>query len=130
MMHPPYDYQNDKQIRETIELFRNDEFLMDKVLNHNPSFGYNTLEGLFEEDCVQALDQIINEKFGIKRDARKRWKENDDGIHVLAVALYQIMKEHNYNERNEKFSDFVIRIVKDGILKPGKIRDYYEKFYN
>ena len=130
MMHPPYDYNNDEELRNTIKLFNKDGLLMDKVLNHNPSFGYNTLEGLFEEDCVQSLDQIINEKFGIKRDAKKRWKENDDGIHVLAVALYQIMKEQNYNQKNEKFRDFLIRIVNEGILQPGKIKDYYDKFYN
>ncbi|MDQ3020293.1 MAG: hypothetical protein M3R36_06955 [Bacteroidota bacterium] len=119
MMHPPYDYKNDEELRKTIELFKTDEFLMDKVLNHNPSFGYNSLEGLWEEDCVQSLDQIINEKFGILRDAKKRWKENDDGIHVLAIALYQIMKEQNYNDKNEVFRDFLLRIVNEGILKPG-----------
>jgi hypothetical protein len=130
MMHPPYDYNNDEELRNTIELFRKDEFLMDKVLNHNPSFGYNTLEGLFEEDCVQSLDQIINEKFGIAKDAKKRWKENDDGIHVMAIALCQIMKQENYNSKNEKFRDFLIRIVKEGTLKPGMVKDYYDKFYN
>lgn len=130
MMHPPYDYANDIELRTTIETFRNDDFLMDKVLNHNPSFGYNTLEGLFEEDCVQALDQLINEKFGISRDAKKRWKENDDGIHVLAIALYQIMKDKNYNQKNEKFRDFLLRIINEGTLKPGTIKNYYNKFYN
>lgn len=130
MMHPPYDYANDEELRNVIETFRKDDFLMDKVLNHNPSFGYNSLEGLFEEDCVQALEQIINEKFNIPRDAKKRWKENDDGIHVFAIALYQVMKTENYNEKNEKFRDFLVRITKSGILKPGLIKDYYDKFYN
>jgi hypothetical protein len=130
MMHPPYDYANDEELRNTIELFKKDEFVMDKVQNHNPSFGYNTLEGLFEEDCVQSLDQIISEKLGIARDAKKRWKESDEGIHVLAVALYQIMKEENYNQKNEKFRDFIIRLVKEEKLVPGKIIKYYEMFYN
>jgi hypothetical protein len=130
MMHPPYDYQNDEVLRNTIELFRKDDFLMDKVTNHNLSFGYNTLEGLFEEDCVQSLDQVINEKLGMGRDAKKRWVESDDGIHVLAIALYQIMKVEYYNSGKEVFRDFLLRLVKTGTLAPGKIKEYYDKFYN
>jgi len=129
MMHPPYDYTNDKELHDIIDSFKDDEFLMDKVLNHNPSFGYNTLDGLFEEDCVQSLDQVINEKFNIAKEPKKRWRESDDGIHVLAIALYQIMKQQNFNEKNEAFRDFLIRIVKEGTLVPGKIKEYYDKFY-
>jgi hypothetical protein len=130
MMHPPYDYNSDADIRHLIEQFRADEFLMDKVTNHNPSFGYNTLEGLFEEDCVQSLDQVISEKFGLAKDARLRWKESDDGIHVLSIALYQIMKEQSYNEKGEVFRDFLMRIVSSKLLEPGKIKEYYDRFYN
>jgi hypothetical protein len=129
MMHPPYDYQNDEEIRNIIELFRSDDFVMDKVNNHNPSLGYNTLEGLFEEDCVQTMDQLIAEKLGVAKDAKKRWQESDEGIHVLAIALYQIMKDENYNEKGEKLRDFLIRIVSSKILYPGKIKEYYDKFY-
>lgn len=130
MMHPPYDYSSDKEIKQLIESFKNDEFFMDKVQNHNPSLGYNSPEGLFEEDCVQSLDQIINEKFGIAKNAGLRWKESDEGIHVLAIALYQIMKEENYNEKGEVFRDFLLRLNKEGKLIPGKIKEYYNKFYN
>jgi len=129
MMHPPYDYKNDAELRGVIESFSKDEFVMDKVNNHNKSLGYNTLDGLFEEDCVQSLDQMINEKLGVAIDARKRWKESDEGIHVLAIALYQIMKEENYNSNGEVFRDFIIRLYKEGKLIPGKIKDYFNKFY-
>jgi len=129
MMHPPYDYKNDAEIRELLKSFEADEFFMDKVKNHNPSFGYNTPEGLFEEDCVQSLDQVINESLGVSIDARKRWQQSDDGIHVLAVALYQIMKEENYNSGNEVFRDFLLRIFKEGKLTAGMVKDYYNKFY-
>jgi hypothetical protein len=130
MMHPPYDYINDEGLRKAIESLRGDEFLMDKVLNHNPSFGYNTLEGLIEEDCVQALDQLISEKLGVERDPRKRWKENDDGIHVFAVALYQVMKEEKYNSKHEVFRDFLVKMIESGRLSAGKIKSFHEAFYN
>lgn len=129
MMHPPYDYDRDVDLKVLIWSFEEDEFVMDKVKNHNKSFGYNTLDGLFEEDCVQSLDQMINENLGVAKDARKRWLESDEGIHVLAVALYQIMKEEKYNIKNEKFRDFIMRINREGKFVPGKIKEYYDKFY-
>lgn len=129
MMHPPYDYKNDSELRKLIDFFGADEFLMDKVKNHDPALGYNSLEGLFEEDCVQVLDQLINEKLGLAKDAAGRWNQSDEGIHVLSVALYQIMKSEKYNEKNEVFRDFLMRIVDSGTLKPGMIKEYHDKFY-
>lgn len=129
MMHPPYDYKNDSELRTVVESFSTDEFVMDKVNNHNKSLGYNTLDGLFEEDCVQSLDQLINENLGVSNDAKKRWQESDEGIHVLAIALYQIMKADNYNSKGEVFRDYIIRIHKEGKFAAGKIKEYYDKFY-
>ena len=37
--------------------------------------GYNTTAGYIEEDSVQALEQIVSEKFWIGRDACKYWQE-------------------------------------------------------
>jgi hypothetical protein len=130
MMHPPYDINNNKKLSEAIESLRRDDFLMDKVKNHNPSFGYNSLAGLVEEDCVEALDQLINEKFGIAKEAHERWKVSDDGIHVFAVALYQVMKEENYNSNHEIFSDFLIRMIESGKIGAGTIKKWHNKFYS
>lgn len=129
MMHPPYDLINDDELRNILFLLKDDEFLMDKVLNHNPSFGYNSFEGFIEENCVQALEQIINEKLEIEKDAHNRWKESDDGMHVFAVVLYNIMKEENYNNRGELFRDFLIRQIQTGKLSPGKIKQIHDTFY-
>ncbi|MEZ4690593.1 MAG: hypothetical protein R3A12_10575 [Ignavibacteria bacterium] len=50
MMHPtPFDLKNDTLLIESINKLKSEEFFMDKVLNHNPSFGYNSLEGFVEE---------------------------------------------------------------------------------
>jgi len=87
MMHPPYHLAADRELRETLDLLKSDPFLMNKVKNHNPSFGYNSFEGYIEEDCVQAHDQITCERLGIAKEAHQRWKESDDGMHVFAVAL-------------------------------------------
>jgi hypothetical protein len=129
MMHPPYDYTNSADLRIALDKLKNDEFLMDKVQNHNPSFGYNSFQGFIEEDCVQVLEQIINEKLGIQVDAVKRWMQSDDGMHVFAVALYSITKKVNYNYEKELFKDFLVRIINSVELSNGAIKKYYDIFY-
>ncbi len=69
------------------------------MLHHNPSFGYNSFDGFIEEDCVQALEQVVNERLKVEREAHKRWQESDDGMHVFAVALYRSMKEEGFNQK-------------------------------
>lgn len=130
MMHPPYDLPNDNELQNTLSLLKEDEFLMDKVLNHNPAFGYNSFEGYIEENCVQALEQIINEKLEIEREAHQRWKESDDGMHVFAVALYDVMREENYNQKGELFRDFLVRMIRIGKLSPEKTKEIYDDFYS
>lgn len=130
MMHPPYDLDSDDELKKTIYLLKEDKFLMDKVLNHNPAFGYNSFEGFIEEDCVQALEQIINEKLKIEVEAHKRWKQVDEGMHVFSVALYDVMKEENFNQKGEQFRDFLIRVIRSGKLSPGKIKSIYDAFYS
>ena len=69
-MHPPYR-ASDEAVRQAIELLGRDSIVVDKVAHHDPSFGYNTTAGYIEEDSVQALEQLISEKFGIGVNACK-----------------------------------------------------------
>lgn len=124
------DSKPDAELKAALDPLRNDEFLMDKVKNHNPSLGYNTFEGLINEDTTQALDQIIGEKLGVEREeAHKRWKEFDEGIHVFAIALYSVMKEEKFPQQGETLRNFLLRMFKTGKLAPGKIRPIYDAFY-
>jgi hypothetical protein len=129
-MHPPYNLSSDPELKGTLDLLRGDAFLMDKVNNHNPAFGYNSFEGFIEEDCVQALEQVINEKFKVEVEAHKRWKENDGGMHVFAVALYSVMKEENFNGEQETFRNFLLRMIRSGKLSAGRIKSIYDAFYS
>lgn len=128
-MHPPFHWDSDDELRHAIESLQADEFLMGKVKNHNPSFGYNTFRGFIDEDCVQALEQIINESFKVEVEAHRRWKENDDGMHVFAVALYSLMKWEHFDGTHEKFRDFLLRMIRSGKLSTGKIKPLYDAFY-
>ncbi|NIO49595.1 MAG: hypothetical protein GTN73_09215 [Candidatus Aminicenantes bacterium] len=130
MMHSPFDLVSDKELKKVIYLLKKDEFLMDKVMNHNPSYGYNSFEAFIEEDCVQALEQIINERLNIEVEAHKRWQEADEGMHVFAVVLYTLMKKKRFNQKGEKFRDFLIRMIRSGELAPGRIKIIYDNFYS
>jgi hypothetical protein len=129
MMHPPYDLARDADLRASLQSLHNDPFLMDKVQHHDPSFGYNTPEGLEEEDCVQALEQIVAESFDMGGDPRSYWKEQDDGIHVLAVALYSLMKQQHFIENHEAFPAFLNRMIHTGALLNGRIEELNRAFF-
>jgi hypothetical protein len=128
MMHPPY-VADDSNLTEALNVLKKDDFLMNKVLHHDSSFGYNTSEGFIEEDCVQALDQTINEKLHVAKEAHQRWLESDDGMHVFAVALYQVIKSEKFNQNEETFQNFLIRNIRSGKLAPGTIKLLYDAFY-
>lgn len=128
MMHPPYDLKTDSVLSAVLDRLRGDSYLIDKVEHHNPSFGYNSFEGFVEEDVVQASDQIISERLGIANDALARWTKNDDGMHVLAVALYRVMKMNKFGETDESLRDFLVRQIESGSLMPGQIQRLNEAF--
>lgn len=121
LLHPPYNLSKDRELRKAFDTLRADKFLMEKIHRHNPSFGYNSFESFVEEDCVRALDQIIGKRFGITNDAGRRWQEEDDGMHVLAAALYDSMKQEKYDGRQENFRNFMLRVLRSGKLSTGHI---------
>lgn len=124
------DTKIDAEVKTALAPFHQDAFLMDKLNNHNKSFGYNTFEGLINEDLTQALDQIIGEKLGTQIAERHlRWKKSDDGIHVFAIAFYTLMKEENFPQNGETLRSFLLRMIKSGKLAAGKIKPMYEEFY-
>jgi hypothetical protein len=123
LMHPPFD-PKDPRILGAIAVAREDAFVQSRFKGHNPSFGYNTIEGLFDEDSTQALDQIINEKIGFSfqgGDPAQRWARADEGLHVLAAAIYTLMKQQAFLESGQDYSSFIGRMVQEGKLAPGRI---------
>jgi hypothetical protein len=126
MMHPPYDIAANTTLQQSLESLKSDTFLMDKVLNHDPKFGYNDFEGYIEENCVRALDQMVSEDIGLSAGPKDRWKNSDGGMHVFANALYQVMKEESFNSNEELFSDFLIRMISEGKFEQGSIKNYYD----
>ena len=90
---------------------------------HDPKFGYNILDGLFEEDLVSALDQLIAERFGIARNPRERWNEVDGGMHVLSAALYGLMKQDGFARTGGDLEAWLLRQSNSGALAPRSLHD-------
>ena len=130
MMHPPYDLAHDAELRSDLDSLRADSFFMNKVEHHDTSFGYNTPDGLAEEDCVQALEEVIAEHFGMGHDPRAYWREQDNGIHVFAVAVYSLMKEQHFGDNSETFPAFLKRNFRQGKLSKGKVEQLNKAFFN
>jgi len=130
MMHPPYDLAHDAELRKDLDSLHADPYLMNKVEHHDPSFGYNTLDGMVEEDCVQALEEVVAEHFGAGHDSRSYWREQDGGIHVFAVTLYSVMQEQHFAEGTEPFPAFLKRMFREGKFVPGQIESTNRLFFN
>jgi hypothetical protein len=127
-MHPPYQ-RDGPAIRQAVALLGQDPLIVDKVQHHNSSFGYNTTADYIEEDSVQALEQIVSEKFGVGRNACKYWQEQDDGMHVLAAAIYADYKEA-LNQTPEPYSRWFIRAVTEGQLRGNSLQDTIKVFFS
>jgi len=130
MMHPPYDLVHDSQLSAALQSLRNDPFLMDKVKHHDRSYGYNSLEALEEEDCVQSLEQLIAEHFAMGSNPQEYWRQQDDGIHVLAVALYSLMKQQSFPSNGETFPVFLKRMIQAGALSNEHLEKLNRDFFS
>jgi hypothetical protein len=127
-MHPPY-HVDDPKVRGAIDLLERDPLVLDKVQHHDPSFGYNTTAGYIEEDSVQALEELVSEKFGVGHNACEYWKEQDGGMHVLAAAIYTDYKQAA-SQKAQPYSEWFVHAVEDGQLRGANLQKTVEAFFS
>ncbi len=121
MFHPPFDLGDE----ELLALFRplaEDKWMQNIVDDHDPRFGYNSFEGIINEDSTKALDQIVGERLGFARDPAERFVASDEGMHMVAAALYQAMKEDGFDERGGTYADWLKGALRQGWLTPEEVR--------
>jgi hypothetical protein len=129
MMHPPYD-ASDPAIASAVEQLGRDPLIRDKVENHNKSFGYNSAPGYVEEDSVQALEEIVCEQFGVERNSQEYWKAQDDGIHILAAAIYvQYNRALHDNKTALPYPQWLVKAVHNGDLQGPKLAETTRGFF-
>ncbi len=120
-LHPPFDAVNPR-VAAAIATLSQDSLLVRIVRDHDRSFGYTSIDGYIDEDAVQALEQTVSERLGIARPAGERWRQGDDGMHLLAAAIYDLMRESGFVERGGKFDEWFAEAVAAGRLNPAEIR--------
>jgi hypothetical protein len=126
-MHPPYD-AHDPSVAKAINLLGRDPLVLDKVQHHDPSFGYNTPDGYIEEDSVQALEEVVSDKLGVGRNVCQYWREQDNGMHLLAAAMYVGYKQA-VDETPQPYSKWFVHAVEDGELRGSALGKTVESFF-
>lgn len=117
MLHPPIPMDG-AVARATLAVLAKDPLIPRIVKEHDPRWGYTSLDGYLNEDLVQALDQLIGEAFGVGRNPADRWRTNDDGIHVLAAGLYGMLREDKWIETGGDIEAWLGKAVRTGRLSP------------
>ena len=120
MLHPPVAMDG-AAAKAALAIFAKDPLIPRVVAEHDPKWGYTTLEGLLNEDLAQALDQLIAEALGVARNPADRWRKADDGIHVLAGAFYGMLRQDKWIETGGSIETWLAGAAKTGRLAPQKL---------
>jgi hypothetical protein len=104
-----------------------DRGLAARFAARDPAAGYNTWAGYAEEDAAQALDQLLNTRLG--RNTRgtpvTRWTTADDGMHVLALLLYDTLLRGGFDPATGSYADFLADALADTNTWPPDLEARY-----
>jgi hypothetical protein len=82
-----------------------------------------------EEDSVQALEQLVSEKFGVGRNSCEYWREQDGGMHVLATAIYTDYKQAS-SQNSKPYSQWFVQAVQDAQLRGSNLQKTVQSFFS
>ena len=117
MLHPPVPMDG-SAAKATLAVLEKDPLIPKIVREHDPRWGYTTLDGMLNEDLAQALDQLISEALGVARNPADRWRKADDGIHVLAAGLYGLLRQDRWIDKGGSIEAWLAGSVRAGRLAP------------
>jgi hypothetical protein len=120
MLHPPIPMDG-PVATAVLQALAKDPLFTRIVRDHDPRWGYTTLEGILNEDLVQALDQLISEALGVARNPADRWRKSDDGIHVLAGAFYGMLRDDKWADTGGSIEPWLDKAVRTGRLAPARL---------
>ncbi len=116
LLHPPWP--EDHRLKKQLARLADDPFLAARFAARPRDAGYNDWMGYAEEDAAQALDQVLNKKLGLAGDPIERWTTADEGMHVLALLLHDVMDRGGFADRDETYADFLSRALEDTSMWP------------
>lgn len=117
MLHPPFPMDGDAA-KAVLAVLAKDPLIPRIVREHDPKWGYTTLDGMLNEDVCEAVDQLISEALGVARNPADRWRKADDGIHVLAGGLYGLLREDRWVETGGNLEQWIASAARSGRLAP------------
>ena len=120
MLHPPFPMDG-PAAKAALAVLEKDPLIPRIVREHDPQWGYTTLDGMLNEDMCEALDQLISEALGVARNPADRWRKADDGIHVLAAGLYGLLRDDKWVETGGNIEQWLARAVAAGRLAPASL---------
>ena len=97
MLHPPFPMDG-PAARAAMAVLERDALVMRIVREHDPKWGYTTLEGLLNEDVCEALDQLISEALGVARSVDGLAMVLLGGVHsltgpVAGAAVFTLLQD-------------------------------------
>jgi hypothetical protein len=119
IFHPPFP-KDGAAARAAQAALAKDPLIARILAEHDHSFGYNSLDGLLDEDTVQALEQIVSERLGFARTPAERWSA-DGGMHVLAAGLYGLLKADGFDRTGGNIETWMLRAANGGRLAPASL---------
>ena len=120
MLHPPVPMDGEAALA-ALKVLERDALIMRIVREHDPRWGYTTLDGLLNEDLCEALDQLISEALGVARNPADRWRKSDDGMHVLAAGLYGLLRQDRWVETGGSIESWLAEATRRGRLAPSSL---------
>jgi hypothetical protein len=117
LLHPPIPMDG-PAAQAALAVFVADPLIPRIVSEHDPRWGYTTLEGLVNEDLCQALDQIVSEVLGVARNPADRWRMADDGIHVMAAGFYGLLRQDRWTREGGSIEAWVQEAASRGRFAP------------
>lgn len=117
MLHPPVPMDGPAALA-ALKVLEKDALIMRIVREHDPRWGYTTLDGVLNEDLCEALDQLISEALGVARNPADRWRKQDDGMHVLAAGLYGLLRQDRWVETGGSIEAWLAEATRKGRLAP------------
>ena len=115
LLHPPVPMDG-PAATATLEVLARDPLIPRIVAEHDPRWGYTTLEGMLNEDICQALDQMVSEAMGVARNPADRWRLSDDGMHVLAAGLYGLLRQDRWSREGGSIEAWLLSAAEGGRL--------------
>jgi len=120
MLHPPVPMDG-AAAKAALAALERDPLVMRIVREHNPQWGYTSLDGLLDEDLVEALDQLISEALGVARNPADRWRKADDGMHVIAAGLYGMLRRDKWIDTGGSIEAWLQKAAQSGRLSAANL---------